>query len=145
LAQEENASDMVGGAAAAEERSDLNSILLDLEQTHTINECLQLGGLTLSELKRVNAIQFSRPKQAGFRVLKNSAIPAILVETAYITNPNEERMLQRKSFQKELSRAISVAIRRFIPLQASREDEGRPAGGKGVSERRNDRAFPPKG
>ena len=61
LAQKENASDLIGGMSAAPAQRDLDSILLDLKQTHSINESLQLGGIALSELGRVNAIQFSTP------------------------------------------------------------------------------------
>lgn len=142
LAQKENDSDMVGGASGPQERADLDSILLDLEQTHNINESLHLGGMALSELRRVNRVQFPQPKQADFRVLKSSRVPSILVETAYVTNPFEERMLQRKNFQTEVARAISEAIKKFIPHLASREEGERPGDKKGVWERKNREGSP---
>lgn len=126
LAQKENASDLVGGISRAPHKRDLDTILLDLEQTHSINESLQLGGLALSELARVNHVQFNRPLQAGFAVLKAPQFPAILVETAYITHPVEESMLGKKSFQENLCQAISSAIKRFLPRLAARE--ANPAG-----------------
>lgn len=142
LAQKENASDMVGGASLPRERADLNSILQDLELTHTINESLHLGGMALRELRRVNQIQFPQPKQAEFRVLKNSGFPAILVETAYITNPIEEKHLQRKNFQSEMARAISEAVRKFIPHLASRERGMPMKEGKGDWEPTGRERFP---
>jgi len=122
LAQKENASDMMGGIFLAREKKDLDSILLDLALTHTINESLQLGGLMLSELGRINQIQFIQPRQAGFAVLKAPEFPSVLVETAYITHPIEERFLRRESFQSDLIRAISTAVRKFIPLLAVKEE-----------------------
>jgi N-acetylmuramoyl-L-alanine amidase len=118
LAQKENASDMMGGISLAPEKKTLDSILLDLELTHTINESLHLGGLMLSELGRINQIQFVQPRQAGFAVLKASNFPSVLVETAYITHPIEERYLRRTSFQSDLTRAIFHAVKKFIPLLA---------------------------
>ena len=126
LAQKENASDMMGGTFTEPARKDLDSILLDLEQTHTINESLHLGGLMLSELGRVNRIQFSQPHQAGFAVLKAPNIPSILVETAYITHPIEEKLLRKDRFQSEVIGAILTAVKKFIPLLAIREEGSGP-------------------
>jgi N-acetylmuramoyl-L-alanine amidase len=126
LAQKENASDMVGGTSLAPTQKDLDTILLDLEQTHAINESLQLGGLALNEFGRVNHIQFTQPRQAGFAVLKAPEFPSILVETAYITNPTEEMLLRKKSFQDRICQAITAAVKRYIPLSSAKE--GRPGG-----------------
>jgi N-acetylmuramoyl-L-alanine amidase len=126
LAQKENASDLVGGTSLAPVQRDLDTILLDLEQTHAINESLQLGGLALNELGRVNRIQFSQPRQAGFAVLKASEFPSILVETAYITHPMEEMLLRKRSFQDRLCQAIAAAVKRYIPILSAKE--ARPTG-----------------
>ncbi|MCX5910263.1 MAG: N-acetylmuramoyl-L-alanine amidase [Deltaproteobacteria bacterium] len=142
LAQKENASDMVGGASLPQQKADLDSILLDLEMTHTINESLHLGGLALSELQRVNSIQFFQPKQAGFRVLKGSGIPAILIEVAYVTNPTEEKLLRKKSFQKEITQAIYAALKKFLPRLTAREEES--GGGKGAESQKGEK-LPPQG
>jgi N-acetylmuramoyl-L-alanine amidase len=123
LAQKENASDMMGGISLAPEKKDLDSILLDLELTHNINASLHLGGLMLSELGRINQIQFIQPRQAGFAVLKAPNFPSVLVETAYITHPIEERFLRKESFQSDLIRAISNAVKKFIPLLAAVKEE----------------------
>lgn len=131
LAQKENASDMMGGISLAAEKKDLDSILLDLEMTHTINESLQLGGLMLKELSRINQIQFSQPLQAGFAVLKASNFPSVLVETAYITHPVEEKYLKKESFQADLTKAIFNAVKKFIPLLVVKEEGTRTGAFKG--------------
>jgi len=122
LAQEENASDMVGGTSRAPVQRDLDTILLDLEQTHAINESLQLGGLALSELAKVNQVQFPKPRQAGFAVLKAPGFPSILVETAYVTHPQEELFLKKKNFQEQLAQAITAAVKRYVVFLAAKED-----------------------
>jgi N-acetylmuramoyl-L-alanine amidase len=126
LAQNENASDLVGGTSLAPTRRDLDSILLDLEQTHAINESLRLGGFALNEFGRINQIQFTQPRQAGFAVLKAPEFPSILIETAYITNPTEEMMLRRKSFQDRICQSIIAAVKRYLPLLSAKE--GSPGG-----------------
>ncbi len=122
LAQEENASDMVGGTSRAPVQRDLDTILLDLEQTHAINESLQLGGLALSELAKVNQVQFPQPRQAGFAVLKAPEFPSILVETAYVTHPHEELLLKKKSFQERLAQAIMTAVKKYAVFLAAKEE-----------------------
>ena len=124
LAQKENASDLVGGTSWPPARRDLDSILLDLEQTHTINESLHLGGLALSELSRLNPIQFTQPRQASFAVLKAPSIPSILVEAAYITNPVEEKFLRQERFQLNVTQAIVAAVKKFLPLLAAKDLSG---------------------
>jgi len=126
LAQKENASDLVGGTSIATTKKDLDTILLDLEQTHAINESLQLGGLALNEFGKINHIQFIQPRQAGFAVLKAPDFPSILIETAYITNPTEEMLLRKKSFQDRVCQAIAAAVKRYIPLLSAKE--GSPEG-----------------
>jgi N-acetylmuramoyl-L-alanine amidase len=112
---------MMGGISAASAQKDLDSILLDLEQTQSINHSLHLGGMVLRELGRINQIQFSQPHQAGFAVLKAPEYPAVLVETAYITHPVEELLLRKKSFQDKLCEAITTAVKSFIPFLAVKE------------------------
>ena len=70
LAQKENASDIVGGASTGAVRKDLESILFDLELTHTIDEDRQLGGIMLAELRRINVVHTPHPLQGGFAVLR---------------------------------------------------------------------------
>ena len=122
LAEQENTSDMVGGISSVPARKDLDSILLDLEQTHTINESLHLGGMALRELGQINYIQFTQPRQANFVVLRAPSFPSILVEAAYVTNPFEEKALRQERFQSALTRAIAAAVRKFMPLLAVKEE-----------------------
>jgi N-acetylmuramoyl-L-alanine amidase len=122
LAQKENASDIMGGVALGGIRKDLNSILKDLELTHTINESLHLGGVVLGELSRINYIQSSRPRQAGFAVLRAPNFPSVLVELAYVTHPLEEKNLKRENFQIEASKAIVNAVKKFMPVLSLKEE-----------------------
>ena len=124
VAGKENASDLMGGVyeKSAAGRI-LDSILLDLEQTNVINTSLQLGGMALGELRRVNPIQFTRPRQAGFAVLKAPDFPAILVECVYLTNPKEELLLRNTKFQERLAGALADSVKKFLPLLTIQQGE----------------------
>jgi N-acetylmuramoyl-L-alanine amidase len=124
LAERENASDLMGGVyeKGAPGRI-LDSILLDLEQTSLINASLTLGGIALGELRRVNAIQYSIPRQAQFAVLKAQDFPSLLVECAYLTHPKEEFLLQNANFQIRLARALAESVKKFLPLLNIQEGE----------------------
>ncbi len=87
---------------------------MDLQQTHSINRSLQLGGMALGELRKVNPLQFPRPQQAGFLVLKAPDFPSIIVECAYITNPHEEMLLRKAEFQNRLVRGMAESIKKFL-------------------------------
>jgi N-acetylmuramoyl-L-alanine amidase len=116
LAERENSSDLVGGVPLNGD-DDLNSILLDLVQTQTINDSLRWGGLMLRELERIHTLKFSMPRQAGFRVLRAPDIPSLLVEVGFITNPREERLLRSRPFKRRLAEAISSATLRYLCQQ----------------------------
>ena len=123
LAQKENASDIVGGASSGAVRKDLDSILFDLELTHTINESRQLGGIMLAELRRFNVVHTPHPLQGGFAVLRAPSFPSILVELAYVTHPVEEKNLKRDKFQGEAAQAIVSGVKKFLPVLALKEEE----------------------
>ena len=123
LAQKENASDIVGGASSGAVRKDLDSILFDLELTHTINESRQLGGIMLAELRRINVVHTPHPLQGGFAVLRAPSFPSILVELAYVTHPVEEKNLKRDKFQSETAQAIVSGVKKFLPVLALKEEE----------------------
>ena len=123
LAQKENAADIVGGASTGMVRKDLDSILFDLELTHTINESLQLGGIMLGELRQINLVQTPHPLQGGFAVLRAPNFPSILVELAYVTHPVEEKNLKRDKFQGEAAQAIVSGVKKFLPVLALKEGE----------------------
>ena len=117
LADRENAADQVGGVHLNGDKN-LNSILLDLVQTQTINDSLKWGGLVLKEVEGIQKIKFSMPRQAGFRVLKAPDVPSILVETGFISNYTDERRLKSTAFQNKMASALESAVLRFLCSQA---------------------------
>ena len=120
VAERENASDIIGGVSYAQDK-DLNSILIDLVQTQTINDSLRFGGMVLNEMSKVNQVKFKQPKQAGFVVLRAAEIPSILIETGFITNPEDERLLKSTSFQQKLARSLCAVTFDFVSLLAKRD------------------------
>lgn len=119
LAERENASDFIGGVSYASNK-DLDSILIDLVQTQTINDSLRFGGMTLNAMKKFHRIKFEQPKQAGFKVLKATEIPSILIETGFISNRDDEKLLRNKAFQQKLVRALSTISFDFVSMLAKR-------------------------
>ncbi len=120
LAERENASDFIGGVSYASDK-DLDSILIDLVQTRTINDSLRFGGMVLNTMGTAQKIKFSQPKQAGFAVLKATEIPSILIETGFISNPDDEKLLRSKSFQQKLARHLSTVSFDFAGILARRD------------------------
>ncbi len=114
LAQKENAADLIGGANFAVKDKHLARTLLDLSQTATINDSLKLGKDVLGELGRINTLHRGHVEQAGFAVLKAPDIPSILVETAFISNPDEERRLADEDYQDRMADAILRGIKRYF-------------------------------
>jgi N-acetylmuramoyl-L-alanine amidase len=97
MAQRENAADAVGGLNVGTLKDrDVLGTLLDMSTTAQIKDSLQLGGEVLGMLGRVGRLHKPRVEQAGFAVLKAPDVPSILVETAFISNPEEEARLQRR-------------------------------------------------
>jgi len=88
--------------------------LLDLSLTATINDSLKLGRAVLSELGDVNALHKGSVEQAGFAVLKAPDVPSILVETAFISNPAEEKRLKDPSYQDKIANAILGGLKRYL-------------------------------
>ncbi|NMG34520.1 AMIN domain-containing protein [Azoarcus sp. TTM-91] len=113
LAQKENDADLIGGVNLAKQDGHLARTLLDLSQTATINDSLKLGKAVLSELGDINTLHKAQVEQAGFAVLKAPDIPSILVETAFISNPEEERRLNDDAYQDKMADAILRGIRRY--------------------------------
>ena len=116
LAQRENESDLIGGVNFNVKDPILARTLLDLSLTATINDSLKLGKAVLSELGDVNALHKHAVEQAGFAVLKAPDIPSILVETAFISNPEEERRLKDSGYQDKLAAAILGGVKRYLAL-----------------------------
>ena len=114
LARRENEADMIGGINLASHDKQLARVLLDLSTTAQIADSLKLGNAVLRELERVNRLHKPRVEQAGFAVLKEPDIPSILVETAIISNPEEEDRLRDDDYQEKMARAILVGIKRYF-------------------------------
>ncbi len=114
IAKRENDADLIGGVNIDVPDPFLKKVLLDLSQTATINDSLKLGRAVLGELGAVNSLHKSRVEQAGFAVLKAPDMPSILVETAFISNPEEEARLTDEVYQEKLARAIAGGIKRYF-------------------------------
>lgn len=120
LARKENMADIVGGSLSEGNGSDESApIILDMFQNNTINKSRTFGASILGGFCRINDIKFSNVQEAPFRVLKLPEIPAILIETAYISNPQEERDLKDKEFQEKVARTIAGSVREFFSLPAT--------------------------
>ena len=114
LADKENAADLVGGVNLGVKDAYLARTLLDLSQTATINDSLKVGKDVLGELGRINTLHKAQVEQAGFAVLKAPDIPSILIETAFISNPEEEKRLNDEAYQDQMAEAILKGIRRYF-------------------------------
>jgi N-acetylmuramoyl-L-alanine amidase len=114
LAKKENEADLVGGVNIDVKDKYLAQTLLDLSQTATIDYSLRLGNSVLGELGQVNTLHKARVEQASFAVLKSPDVPSILVETAFISNPDEEKRLNDEAYQDQLARAILAGIKRYL-------------------------------
>ena len=114
LAKRENAADLIGGINIDVKDKYLKQTLLDLSQTATINDSMKLGRAVLTELGDVNTLHRGMVEQAGFAVLKAPDIPSILVETDFITNPEEETRLSDDAYQDKIASAIVSGIKRYF-------------------------------
>ena len=111
LAQRENESDLVGGVTLSDKDDLLAGVLADLSMTSTLDNSLKLGAKVLRRVDGVAKLHKNRVEQAGFAVLKSPDIPSILVETGFISNPGESKLLASSSYQKKMARAIHSGIR----------------------------------
>lgn len=136
LAESENRADLIGGVdgnlSLRDKDEVLRGVLLDLTMTATLNDSLSIGGQVLDQMGRVNRLHKPRVEQAGFRVLTSPDIPSLLIETGFISNPDEERRLRDSAHQQNLARAIFGGLqehfRRNPPpasLLAWQRDSGR--------------------
>ncbi len=114
LAKKENESDLIGGVSLDDKDANLARTLLDLSQTATINDSLKLGKAVLTRIGEINTLHKGSVEQAGFAVLKSPDIPSILVETAFISNPEEERRLNDDSYREKLVEAIMMGIKKYF-------------------------------
>jgi len=114
LAQRENEADLIGGVNLGVKDPYLAKTLLDLSQTATINDSLKLGKAVLGEMGEINRLHKSHVEQAGFAVLKAPDIPSILVETAFISNPEEEKRLNDPKYQDKMADAIASGVKAYF-------------------------------
>jgi N-acetylmuramoyl-L-alanine amidase len=114
LARKENEADLIGGVNLDVPDPYLKQTLFDLSQTATINDSLRLAKAVLGEVGGINKLHKNHVEQAGFAVLKSPDIPSILVETAFITNPDEERKLNNDAYQNKMADAIFAGIKRYF-------------------------------
>ncbi|MBX9629827.1 MAG: N-acetylmuramoyl-L-alanine amidase [Burkholderiales bacterium] len=114
LAKRENEADLIGGVNIDVADPFLKQVLLDLSQTATINDSLKLGRAVLDQIGTINTLHKPRVEQAGFAVLKAPDIPSILVETAFISNPEEEKRLKDEDYQTEMAAALLAGIKHYF-------------------------------
>ncbi|WP_376749159.1 N-acetylmuramoyl-L-alanine amidase AmiA [Mixta calida] len=114
LSEKENAADKVGGIKTQSDNPLLQQVLFDLVQTDTIKNSLTLGSHILKQIRPVHHLHSQHTEQAAFAVLKSPSIPSVLVETSFITNPEEERLLGTTAFRQKIAGAIADGIVSFF-------------------------------
>jgi N-acetylmuramoyl-L-alanine amidase len=114
LAESENASDLIGGVSLDNKDDVLASVLLDLSQTASLEASIDIADRVLRGLKSVGKVHKRTVQSAGFAVLKSPDIPSILIETAFISNPQEERKLLSSTHRMNMANAIMVGLRGYF-------------------------------
>lgn len=124
MAQRENDADLVGGVNLGTHNAQVAKVLLDLSTAAQINDSIRVGSKVLQEIGRINRLHKRQVERAGFAVLKAPDIPSILVETAFISNPTEEKLLRSSKYQDQVASAMLAGIRGYVqdsPVLARRE------------------------
>ncbi len=119
IAHKENSSDLIGGISLDDKDDLIASVLLDLSQTATIQDSLQLGSNVLSQIGKVSRLNNQKVQQAGFAVLKAPDMPSILIETAFLSNPSEEKKLRSSKYQQKLAKAVFSGIKTHLKSRQS--------------------------
>ncbi len=123
LAERENAADLKGGISLDDKDDTLATVLLDLSQSASITASMEAAERVLRRLNSVNEVRKPRVQQAGFLVLKSPDIPSMLVETAFISNPGDERRLRQDGYRERLAEAIFEGVHHYFqeyPPEGSR-------------------------
>lgn len=124
MAQRENASDLVGGVNVKDKDAHVMQTMLDMSTTAQIQDSMKLGRVVLGHLGKVGKLHKAHVEQAGFAVLKAPDVPSILVETGFISNPQEENQLKDDDYQDQLADALMTGIKRYFaknpPIARSR-------------------------
>ncbi len=114
MANKENASDLIGGINIKTKDKQVAHLLLDMSTTAQINDSLQVGNSVLRNIGNLASLHKNRVEQAGFAVLKAPDIPSILIETAFISNPQEEKKLNDETYQERIAEAILAGIKDYF-------------------------------
>lgn len=114
MAKRENEADLIGGVNLGTHNAQVAKVLLDLSTAAQINDSIRVGGKVLSEIGKINRLHKKQVERAGFAVLKAPDIPSILVETAFISNPTEEKLLRSGKYQDQVARAMLSGIQGYF-------------------------------
>jgi N-acetylmuramoyl-L-alanine amidase len=114
MAQKENTADLIGGINLGSQDAQVQRTMLDMSTAAQIKDSLKLGDSLLREIGGVGRLHKPRVEQAGFAVLKAPDIPSVLVETAFISNPQEEEKLRSEDYQKQLTEALLRGIQQYF-------------------------------
>jgi N-acetylmuramoyl-L-alanine amidase len=114
LARNENLSDIIGGVPGGEGNNQSDEIILNMFQTNTINLSKNYAADLLDQIGRVQSLKYPTFYEAPFRVLKLPDTPAVLLETAYLSNPQEEKLLKKQSFRRDIARAVAASVDRYF-------------------------------
>ena len=125
LADRENRADLIGGVNLARRNREVAQVLLELSTTAQIKDSRNLARIVLDQLGGVGRLHKPHVEQAGFAVLKSPDVPSILVETAFISNPQEEKRLSDLGYQEQIADAIFAGIRRYF-VRYPPAPKGRP-------------------
>ncbi|MFA5521815.1 MAG: N-acetylmuramoyl-L-alanine amidase [Castellaniella sp.] len=124
MAKRENEADLIGGINLAAHNRQVAQVLLDMSTAAQISDSLQLGTGVLGEIGKVHHLHKRRVEQAGFAVLKAPDIPSILIETAFISNPSEEKLLRNAAHQNRLADAMLSGIKGYFAASPSLAQHG---------------------
>jgi len=121
IANHENAADLVGGVELQKQDDNVAAVLIDISQGATMEASFDLGSRMLNSMSRINRLQKAEVQQAGFMVLKSPDIPSVLVETAFISNPREEKLLGDPEYQDKMAQSIFEGVRSYFARYRSQQ------------------------
>ena len=114
MAERENAADLIGGVRLDDKDQTLASVLLDLSQNASLSASIDVGDDILHEIRKITKVRKTKVQQAPFLVLKSPDVPSLLVETAFISNPYDEKNLGSRNYRERLARAIFTGVQEYF-------------------------------